>query len=735
MKTQVFNKWRKSYQTKSTLAIILFATTLVALISIVQYWFAYKGIEKDVQSRAENELKTKSLEIRNIMNGVESASNNLAWMIEQNLDNPQEFDQLATQFLEHTPNIVGCGIGFVADFNPEDSIFELYLKKEGKIKEIGNESHNFQDKDWYVNPLNSNKVYWSEPYFDEAGAGMTLCTYSQPIHDKQGRIVGVFGVDLSLNWLSDVINATHAYKSSYNVMISKTGQILACPEDSLIMKMNIRERTEEMEDTSVNALNRNMMAGKSGQTTIINEKGDKDYVFYSPVEGEAGWSMAVVCADDEVFSNLRKVGYSLFVVMLLGLGLLTYIMFRTVRGFKKLQNISDEKAAMQNELKIASGIQMAMVPKDSKQCSDRDDVDVYGVLNPAKAVGGDLFDFYIRDEKLFFCIGDVSGKGVPAAIVMAMMKVLFRTVSAQESKPDNILMTINNTMSQDNDSCMFMTCFVGVLDLPSGRMRYSNAGHNSPVLVNNSVGMLPCDSNVPIGVMKDWTFTAQETLIDPETVVFLYTDGLTEAEDIQTNQFGEKKMLEVLKTVNRKPEDIIAKMSEEVTGFVGEADQSDDITMMAVHYTKYHKDVTMQRSLTITNDMDNIDKLTAFVEETCENVNFDMETTMQLNLAIEEAVVNIINYAYPKNIKGLINIMAQANDNRIKFVISDKGRPFDPTARQEINTNIPLEDRQIGGLGIHLIRKIMDSINYERIKDENILTLRKYFKNTNQPSD
>lgn len=733
MNRQTFNKWRNSYQTKSTLAIIVIATILVAVISVVQYWFAFKGIKTDVEKRANEELNVKSLEIHKIMERVQSAADNFVWVVEDNLDNPSEFEHIATNFMKHTPDIVGCGMGFNPQFNPADSLYELYLKKVDDnnftFNEIGSESHFFLDKDWYVNPVLKNKGCWSEPYYDEAGAGMTLCTYSQPIHDKQGKIVGVLGVDLSLDWLGDVINATHAYESSYNIMISKTGKVMACPEDSMVIKtnININELTGEMKDTSVNSLNKNMMAGKRGQDTIINDDGEKNYVFYSPVEGDAGWSMAVVCSDSDVFGNLRKVGYSLFVVMLIGLSLLTYIMFRTVRGFKKLQAISDEKASIQKELKIASTLQMAMVPKQFPPFPNRDDVDVYGVLKPAKEVGGDLFDFYIRDEKLFFCIGDVSGKGVPAAIVMAMVKVLFRTVTARESKPDVILTIINNALSQDNESCMFVTCFIGVLDIHSGRMRYSNAGHNAPMLINHVPGWLPCDSNVPIGIMKDWVFTAQETHIDPDTVIFLYTDGLTEAEDVQTNQFGEQRMLEVMNNIQGKPEDIISKMTEEVNSFVGEANQSDDITMLAVLYTKRHKDVKMQKSITFTNEMENIEKLAVFVEETCEAVNFDMETTMQINLAIEEAVVNIINYAYPKNVKGIINVVAQANDNRLKFVISDKGRPFDPTARQEINTNLPIEDRQIGGLGIHLIRKIMDSINYERIDDENILTLRKYF--------
>ena len=162
-----------------------------------------------------------------------------------------------------------------------------------------------------------------------------------------------------------------------------------------------------------------------------------------------------------------------------------------------------------------------------------------------------------------------------------------------------------------------------------------------------------------------------------------------------------------------------------MNSFVGDNEKSDDLTMLAIQYTKEALEIQMERHLTLENNLDSIPQLNEFVDGISEELGFDMSTTMKLNLAIEEAVVNIINYAYPEGTKGFVNIDASSNDVRLKFVITDEGTPFDPTTRKEVDTTLPVEERPIGGLGILLVRKLMDSINYERIDGKNVLTLRK----------
>ena len=398
-----------------------------------------------------------------------------------------------------------------------------------------------------------------------------------------------------------------------------------------------------------------------------------------------------------------------------------------IQQIEETKSANEEKGRIESELNIARGIQMSMLPKTFPPFPDRNDVEIYGQQNPAKEVGGDLYDFYIRDEKLFFCIGDVSGKGVPASLVMAVTRTLFRTISFKEAQPERIMFGINNAMADNNESNMFVTLFLGVLDLPTGRLRYCNAGHNSPLLIGDQrIGLIPCSPNVPLGVMPDWKFNQQETTIDLGTCIFLYTDGLTEAENIQHEQFTEERMIDVTQESSHQPQQLIEQMINAVHQFVGNAEQSDDLTMLAIQYTKpQEKDMKLQRSITLPNDIEEVPQLAAFVDEVCEIVGFDMSTTMSLNLALEEAVVNVMSYAYPSGTTGNVNIEAMANDKRLKFVISDWGTPFDPTAEKEVDTTLSAEERPIGGLGIHLVRQIMDSINYERIDGMNVLTLRK----------
>jgi sigma-B regulation protein RsbU (phosphoserine phosphatase) len=398
-----------------------------------------------------------------------------------------------------------------------------------------------------------------------------------------------------------------------------------------------------------------------------------------------------------------------------------------VKQIEETKAVNEEKGRMEGELHIARNIQMSMLPKTFPPYPDRDDIDIYGQLMPAKEVGGDLFDFFIRDEKLFFCIGDVSGKGVPASLLMAVTRSLFRTVSSHEAMPSRIMTAINESISEDNESNMFVTLFIGVLDLPTGRLRYTNAGHDEPILIGDiGIGHLPCNPNIPVGIDSEWKFTTQEDIINSQTTIFLYTDGLTEAENLRHEQFQEERVLDTCCECERKPDKFIEHMTKVVHDFVGNAEQSDDQTMLAIQYSKEQDDNTrLDRSLKLTNDLDEVHQLAAFVDEVCETIGLDMSLTMSLNLAIEEAVVNVIDYAYPAGTKGDILIEARANEQYLKIVINDWGTPFDPTAKGDVDTTLSAEERPIGGLGIHLVRQIMDSINYERTDGKNVLTLRK----------
>lgn len=414
---------------------------------------------------------------------------------------------------------------------------------------------------------------------------------------------------------------------------------------------------------------------------------------------------------------------NIFVLLLLiGLAMVVLLIIRAVRNMKKIHAITATNERMENELHIAREIQMAMIPKTFPPFPDRTDLDFAASIVPAKEVGGDLYDFFIRDEKLYFCIGDVSGKGIPAALVMAVTRSLFRATSAHETNPQRIVTAMNDTMSESNESSMFVTFFCGVLNLATGHLRYCNAGHNPPLILTDKIRLLPVQPNIPLGIMYGFAFTEQETQLQYDDSLLLYTDGLTEAENAQAQQFGLERVEAVLRN-RRSSQEHLEALQSAVTAFVKEAPQSDDLTMLFIHYLPKEETLLQERHLVLHNDIQQIPQLADFVETIAQEKHLSQSLAMGINLALEEAVSNVILYAYPKETDGLVDVEAILRKDSLEFIIIDSGVPFDPTAAPDIDTALPVEQRSIGGLGIHLVRELMDSVNYERKDGKNYLRM------------
>lgn len=673
--------------------------------------------------------------------------------------------------------------------------FSPYAYRQDSItivsKQLGTDDYDYHCMDWYQIPKLLGKAYWSDPYYDLGGGDITMTTYSQPLFNSHGEMYAVVTADISIDWLTsqlrriDELNNKNIQKlrkediQSYSFIIGRNGTYIVHPDKERILNQSYFSYAMETKDTIDDHIGYEMIHGHTGMEDF-SDNGISSAIFYTPIE-RTGWSMAIVIPYKTMYHDAFLLGLIIIVLMVLGLIILYYVCRFTIRritrplrlfadsadeiakghfqnelpvikskdemrqlrnSFQQMQIslvrqieetkiINEAKGRMESELQIARNIQMSMLPKTFPPFPDRDDIDIYASLTPAKEVGGDLYDFFIRDEKLFLCVGDVSGKGIPASLVMAVTRSLFRTVSAHESNPAKIVGHINDNIAEDNESNMFTTFWVGVLDLPTGRLRYCNAGHCAPLLIGSGMGELPIIPNLPLGIMQGVKFEAQEAFICYGTTLFLYTDGLTEATNSSNELFDDHRVLAVAQLLydegNYEPLHVVKTMEQTVKQFVGSAEQSDDLTLMAVQYRKQQKNIRMQHSITLTNNIEQVSQLADFVDMVCEEMEFDPSQTIQMNLAIEEAVVNVMSYAYPTGTVGNVNIEAQANDERLKFTITDNGIPFDPTAKAEVDTTLSAEERPIGGLGIHLVRQLMDSINYERIDGKNVLTLRKKF--------
>ncbi len=732
---------KKSFWTG--LVLIAFAAVFLEAISLLQAHYAKKGVRNEAIARAESQLNSTRNNILNIVNQVESAVRNTVWVAQWCLDVPDSLQNIPKLIVNNNPIVAGSTIALVPGYYKDRPLFAPYSAiTNGEImdKTLATPEYDYPSKEWFTKPIEKEKDYWSEPYIDTGGGEILMTTYSVPIRDKTGRIAAVLTADLDLEWLSTLVEGLKIYPSAFSTVVSRTGQIMVSPAETLVMKTSINEFASSVKDSNdLKKLNAAMLNRESGNMLITHE-GEKNMVLFGPID-RTGWAINVFIPEKEIFANLDKLSSFIRILQLLGLVLLFLIMRAVANSQIRFKAINDRKEKMENELHIASRIQMSMIPKIFPPFPTRKDIDMAADIVPAKEVGGDLYDFFIRDEKLFFCIGDVSGKGVPASMVMAVTRSLFRSVSTREDNPADIVSSINDSMSDMNESNMFVTFFCGVLNLSDGTLKYCNAGHNAPLILTDRIECLNVVPNLPIGVLKGMGYQQQETSLKYDDAIFLYTDGITEAENLKHEQFGLTRLKNTLSGRKASIEHL-KNVQTAVSKFVDGAPQSDDMTMLFIHYLNTNIMVAggtpeannglndnsdSSYSLRITNDIQQIRKLSELIDKIAEENKISNQLHSSINLAVEEAVTNVICYAYGEKKNMPIDINVFVREGEIKFDIEDSGKPFDPTAAPKANTASDADQRQVGGLGIHLFKNIMDSVNYSYRDGKNILSLTKRF--------
>lgn len=568
--------------------LLLFLVALLTLegTSITQYLFSKKGMQEEATLRARSQLETIEMQIMDVVNQAESAVRNSVWIAQWALDAPDSLVRVTQRILADNPVVKGSTVALVPGYLKQYPLFAPYttVHEDGSMESLSlaTEAYDYPSQEWFTKPQELDGGYWSEPYFDKGGGNILMVTYSLPVKDRSGRTAAILTADISLDWLTELVGNVHVYPTAFSMVVSRMGQIMVCPAETLVMRRTMADVAGRMEDsTNLRALNQAMLSGESG-TMSIRSQGMVHYVFFSPVS-RTGWSLSIVIPKQEIFGNLERVGHWVGLFQLLGLLMIVFILYYVFKNQIKYNRLNERKERMQSELNIAHNIQMSMIPKIFPAFPERNDLDMAALLVPAKEVGGDLYDFFIRNEHLFFCVGDVSGKGVPASLVMAVTRSLFRTLAGREKGPVEIVTQMNNSMSDMNESNMFVTLFCGVLDLKTGVLEYCNAGHNSPLIFTDRIAQLPVEPNLPLGIVQDFTYKGQSIEIKHDDALCLYTDGVTEAENIHHELFGDARLEAVLHQ-RRSAMDHLEAIKTAVTEFVGEAPQSDDITLLFIHY-------------------------------------------------------------------------------------------------------------------------------------------------------
>ncbi len=548
-------------------------------------------------------------------------------VVEANMDSPEHIFGALEQIIKINKHLAGCFVAFEPDyFKGQGRWFEAYAYHTDStnvdFRQIGSPQHDYFNGAWYQRGLSlarTDEGYLTDLYYDDTVNSGMFCSYVVPVFDRQGRKVGVYGVDLSSEMLNIAIDET-MNNVRKEFMVDAQGDI--GDDGDIYFSIQILD-SKGNRIAGSDSLDISILKGE--QELVDSELDMKDlkgtpYYVNTKQLGGTGCTLVVFQHRDLVFT--WGIVIAIVILFCMGVGCLVIFFFtsRSIhRATKPLAFLSESaqevakgnfdaslptfkrndeiaqlrdsfgimqqslkqymedlkvsttaKASIERELAIAHNIQMSMLPKTFPAFPDREDLELYAA--------GDLYDFFIRDEKLFFCIGDVSGKGVPASLVMAVSRTLFRNVAAHTAEPNHIVETMNTNICEGNDNCMFVTLFVGVLDLQTGHLSYCNAGHDAPYIEGK---LLPCDSNLPIGVTETCQYSKQETDLVSGTIIFLYTDGLTEAENANRDLFGQQRITDIVTAFKGSPQELIETMTTAVHQFVGDHEQSDDLTMLA----------------------------------------------------------------------------------------------------------------------------------------------------------
>jgi sigma-B regulation protein RsbU (phosphoserine phosphatase) len=399
---------------------------------------------------------------------------------------------------------------------------------------------------------------------------------------------------------------------------------------------------------------------------------------------------------------------------------------------ESLSLVEAAKARLEEELTVGRRIQFSLLPHKFPAFPGRNEFDLFAVLDPAKETAGDLYDFFMVDEhRLCFAIGDVSGKGVPAALFMAMAKTMLKSRAASDPSPASIVTHVNDVLSADNDNCMFVTLYLGILNLRDGTLFTTNAGHNPPLLKREG-GQFEWvkGQDGPIaGPIPGITFKERKTQLAPGDELFFYTDGVTEADNGRLELFGNDQLKTVLDdSPGTSVVDRIRDVMQAVRIFVGDAPQADDITMLAL---RYHGPTPCDTAApefrqTLPNQLMAIPTLQTAFERYVKQWERAMPLIPTLNMALDELLSNVIQYAFPNDpAEHHIEVEGDVRDGWVVLTIKDDGIPFNPLTVEPPDLSQPLHEREIGGLGIHLVKSMFDEMCYHRTVSHNVLTIKK----------
>lgn len=763
---------------------ILSVTALVFLsVFIYNYRVSRELILRNVEENTRNLTSSAINKSEGFFRSIEKVALNFSYVV---MDEPADTAatlRLLKDIVGKNEEIFGSCVAWRPEPRGKDTLYYApYFCKSGDsliYRNLGNLGYRYPEWEWYRAPVRLGRPVWSEPYFDEGGGDALMATYSVPFFSEENDTSGPAGVvtaDVSLKWLQEVVSEIRIFKTGYAFLISREGVIITHPEEELVLRESIFSLADSLKDEELRRIGENMVAG--GEDFVSVEAGffrERSWIYYNSLDNN-NWSIAFVFPESELYADLRELNRRLIVMAIGGLlvllALIVLIARRVTQPVRKLvaaareighgkldleitplrsrdevgqlqdsfirmqmelrtfitdlKKATAEREKVESELKIAREIQMGLVPLGG-QVSTSHDPEVFGLLEPARTVGGDLFDYFFPDpEHMFFVIGDVSGKGIPAAMFMAVTVTAMRTAARLEgNRLGAVMAPVSEHLFTHNPGSFFVTLFAGVMEVKTGKVQFMNFGHNPPYVLKKSGQAVRIEpiSGLPLGIRKTAVMEPFELQLQPGDTLVLYTDGITEAGDMEGRFFAESKLASALSaSAGKDPRSLLEDLIRDVHAFARGHEQDDDMAALAIAFHGIHTEEAKVLNLGIAATREAIEEVHEKVKAFLEGKVHPM-IVFRAELVLEEILINTITYAYGNAEGQTISIRVILNESGPEFSITDTAAPFNPFD-ESYNSALQKREGDPGGRGLLLVRGMAEPISFDQVNGRNILVFR-----------
>jgi phosphoserine phosphatase RsbU/P len=744
-------------------------------------------LARDAERQADRLAAALAADLDGVIRPIEGGTRTVAQVLEDVDLQAVDMRKLIQSIVLASPEVYGSTIALEdprlatgqADFAP------YYYRREGRLlyADLSSASYAYREQPWYRLAADGGRPVWSAPYFDDGGGNIWMITYSVPFFreaaDGKRRVAGVVTADLALDWVR-VAARSVALDSAFGWLSANAHDSFVVPVGPNATLWQAHKGT--LDEARLRTIGRSMLEQGRTFDQLPAQAGEQAAYLAARELQTLDWRLTLWLPREQLFAEARRlllaqfwlggIGLALLIAAIIvvssrisrpitaladsvrqagegnlefqlpdkptrdEIGTLTSALARLRDSLKEhvqaLASTLADRRRLEHELEIAAQIQQSMLPRGAPLAAPDQDIRIAAALVPAREVGGDLYDYFeVQDRQMLFAIGDVSDKGVPAAIFMARLSGLLRAVGVSGQAPHRILSLLNSRLAESNEACMFVTAGCGMLDLRDGCLRYASAGHDAPILRSaaGAVTILESEIGAAIGIDEQVEYQGRETYLAPGDTLVLFTDGVTEAEDRDNMQFGAERLMELVR--NAPSGDVMTLIKIIVDGVathVADHPASDDLTILLISYRP--RDVRIDNShgsrwiLDIPAQREAIPLAQLRLQGILRARSVDATRIDDAALVVEELVANVIASAEQSAHVPHIALEIEISPEEVLLNLSDDCPAFDPLQLAEPQLDAEIAERPIGGLGVFLVRQLADTCRYERVNGRNNFEVR-----------